>query len=163
THGRTLMKIMGEYYRQYFSSTGLIDGANCRDANRIYFWADVDQRTLETARALRESMLPGCNAEVHSGPPGKPDPLFDPIEAGVVKPNPAVALAAVSGRVGPNLNVLIDANRSAFDKLNHILVGSGQARTSLMGRPVALTTDENAVTMSGPLRTASTLTENLLL
>src|SRR5262245_42095289 len=44
THGRTLMKIMGGFYREYFAAEGLIAQTGCADANRTYFWADTDQR-----------------------------------------------------------------------------------------------------------------------
>src|SRR5262245_27553609 len=53
-HGRTLMKIMGGFYRDYFASKGLLGRPNCDDAGRSYFWADTDQRTLESGRALAE-------------------------------------------------------------------------------------------------------------
>src|SRR5262249_21298680 len=66
THGRELMKIMGSFYREYFSSQKLLGNSNCADAERTYFWADTDQRTLESAKALAEGMFQGCAATVHS-------------------------------------------------------------------------------------------------
>src|SRR5262249_27405496 len=53
-HGRQLMKIMGGFYREYFSAGGLLGARNCSDVSRTYFWADTDQRTMETAAALAE-------------------------------------------------------------------------------------------------------------
>jgi 4-phytase/acid phosphatase len=163
-HGRELMKQMGEYYRQYFSAEKLLGQPQCADAARVYFWADTDQRTMETARALAESILPGCRTDVHSaGPEGKTDPLFDPAEAGVVKPDWEMARAAVAGRMGPTLDAIVDANRTAFDMLNRVLNGNGKASMSIFAQPMSLSATATGASMSGPLNFASTFTENLLL
>src|SRR5262249_49106338 len=141
----------------------LLGKPNCADAKQTYVWADNDQRTLETARALAESILPACKIEVHSIPEGKPDPLFDPIEAGTVKPNPELARAAVAGRIGPKLDALVESHRSAFDILHRALSGNGKASASIFDQPMSLIAGQTSATLSGPLATASTLTENLLL
>src|SRR5215470_14701574 len=54
THGRLLMQLMGTYYREHFIAEGLIGRTGCTDTDRTFIWADTDQRTLETARALSE-------------------------------------------------------------------------------------------------------------
>jgi len=163
THGRALMKIMGGFYREYFSKEGLLGRPNCSDAGRVYFWADIDQRTIESAHALAEGILPGCEAEVHSNPQGKDDPLFDPLAAGVAVQDPRLASAAVAGRIGPDLKAVIDANRAAFDVLNGVLTGNGKAKSSIFDEPISLEAGQTELAMTGPLRLASTLTENLLL
>lgn len=162
THGRDLMKIMGAYYREYFSQLGLLGKPNCKDAARVYFWSDTDQRTVETAKALREEILPGCQGDVRSVT-GKSDALFDPIESGVAKPDPKLGVAAVKGRIGLNLDALTGAHRQALDVLHQILNGSGKAVRSVFDEPIAITANESGAEMTGPLRLASTLTENLLL
>jgi 4-phytase / acid phosphatase len=161
-HGRKLMKIMGGFYRDYFGSKGLMDEAICSDTH-TYFWADSDQRTLETARALAEGILPRCEVPIHAVTDGAVDPLFDPIEAGVAKPDPQLSLAAVFGRMGPKLDAVVDAHRAAFDELNRVLNGNGKAAISIFQEPMALTVNPTDVTMSGPLRLASTFSENFLL
>jgi histidine phosphatase superfamily protein (branch 2) len=65
-HGRTLMRLMGTYYRDRFAREGLLTREGCADAGRIYIRADADQRTVETGRALAESLAPGCTIPVHS-------------------------------------------------------------------------------------------------
>ena len=154
------MKLMGVFYRDYFGAKGLLGEAGCA---RTYFRADSDQRTLETARALAEGILPSCEVPIHSVTDGTVDPLFDPIEAGVAKPDLQLGLAAVSGRMGPQLAAVVDAHRSAFDELNRVLNGNGKAAISIFQEPMTLTASETEVTMSGPLRLASTFTENFLL
>jgi 4-phytase / acid phosphatase len=154
THGRVLIGQMGQFYR------GFLGSPTC---SGTYFHADTDQRTLETARALAEAMLPGCKTEIHSAGEGKSDPLFDPIEAGVVKPDARLALAAVQGRIGPKLDALVDAHRAAFDVLNFVLNGKSKAAMSIFDEPMALSSSKSGVSMSGPLSLASTFTENFLL
>jgi len=161
-HGRELMKIMGSYYRDALWADDAGGKPDCAKAG-AYFWADTDQRTLETAKAVAEGMLPGCAAEVHSAPAGTHDPLFDPTESGLAKQDPQLGLAAVTGRIGPKLDALVEANRSAFDALVRVLNGGGKAPTSIFAQPMTLAAGESGVAMSGPLSLASTFTENLLL
>jgi 4-phytase/acid phosphatase len=157
------MKMMGGFYREHFSSQGLIGSAGCKDADLAYLWADTDQRTMETGRALAEGLFPGCAAEVHSKAADEYDPLFNPIAAGIAKPDPKLALAAVAGRVGPKPQALVDVYRPAFELLSSVLNTGGKAARSIMDLPVSLSAGEDGAAMSGPLSTASTFTENLLL
>ncbi len=157
-HGRQLMKTMGGFYREYFS--GLGNGSDC---NWVYFRADSAQRTLETARALAEGMLPGCKAEIHASPEGEKDNLFDGLDSGAARVDPQLAMAAVSGRLGPEPQAAIAAHRAAFDTLNRLLNGNGKAAHSIFDEPFGLTASKGAVGMSGPLSLASTLSEDLLL
>jgi 4-phytase / acid phosphatase len=162
-HGRALMKLMGAYYRDLFTQRRLLGDRACEQARRAYFWADTDQRTVETGRALAESIFPGCAVSVHSAGEGKRDPLFDPIEAGLAKPDPGLALAAVAGRLGPNMDALLDAHRAAFDLLSQVLSGGGKPAKSIFDEPLAVDAGKSGVSMSGPLSLASTLSEDLLL
>src|SRR5262249_50095140 len=58
---------------------------------------------------------------------------------------------------------VVDAHRSAFDELNRVLNGNGKAAISIFQEPMALTANQTEIAMSGPLRLASTFTENFLL
>jgi 4-phytase/acid phosphatase len=137
--GRTLMTLMGGYYSEWLAREQIIDRQSCASAAHIYIWADTDQRTLETGRALAEGLLPSCEMRVHSFD-GKDDPLFDPIAAGLVKQD-----QAASDRATALMKEAFDSHREAFSALGEIL-SSGSA-----GQQV------------DTLNTASTLTENLLL
>jgi len=118
-HGRTLMKIMGTFYRDHFSA--LLAQRPCAAA--AYFRADSEQRTLESARALAEGLLPDCQTEIHTA---DNDPIFQG-----TTPDPKLAAAAVAGRTGPQPDALIAAHQPAFDQLNRLLKGSGQTVKSL--------------------------------
>jgi 4-phytase/acid phosphatase len=153
------MKIMGGFYREYFS--GLPAQSGC--ANKVYFRADSAQRTLETARALAEGVLPGCKVEIHANPEDERDALFDGAESGTARLDPKLALAAVAGRLSLEPQAIIDAHRAAFDTLKRLLNGTGKAAHSIFDEPFALTSSKGTVGMSGPLSLASTLSEDLLL
>src|SRR5262249_34375019 len=153
----------GRFYRDYFGTQGLLGDPDCADVSRTYFWADTDQRTRETATALAEGLFSGCEVEIHTVTDGNADPLFDPIEAGVVKQDARLALAAVAGRIGPQPAAVLDAHRPAFDVLDHVLNGNGKAAHSIFEQPLSLTAETDGVAMNGPLSLASTFTENLLL
>jgi 4-phytase / acid phosphatase len=166
-HGRELMKGMGLFYREYFSA--LLAPSACD--NKVYFRADSAQRTLETARAMAEGILPGCKVEIHANPQGESDALFEGSGSGTgpgeIKPDPKLALAAVAGRLGPEPQAIVDAHRAAFDTLNRLLNGTGngtaKAAHSIFDEPFALTTSKGTVAMNGPLSLASTLSEDLFL
>ena len=158
-HGRALMKTMGVFYREYFS--GLLAKPGCAD--KVYFRADSAQRTLETARALAEGMVPGCKVEIHANPEKGRDALFDGTESGPARLDPKLALAAVAGRLGPEPREIVDAHRAAFATLDRLLNGTGKAAHSIFDEPLALTAGKGTVEMNGPLSLASTLSEDLFL
>jgi 4-phytase/acid phosphatase len=162
-HGRALMSIMGRFYRERFSSQGLVSTTGCASASRVYFRADADHRTVATAQTLAESMLPGCKLEVQSAGEGKHDPLFAGVGEGAVMPDAALGVAAVTGRLGPRLDALEEAHRPALDLLSYVLNGNGKAAHSILEEPMALAATKSGVGMTGPLSLASTLSEDLLL
>ena len=162
-HGRKLMTILGAFYREYFAVRGLHTAGDCAAPAASYFRADADQRTRETAAALAETMRPGCKTEIQAGPEGSADALFDPIEAGTVKPNVALSRAAVLGKTGTSLEPLVAAHKPALDALHRILNGDGKARQSIFDEPSGLTDARDGIALTGPLRLASTFSENLLL
>ena len=77
-HGYALMTFAGQYYRKSFHDSGL--PVQCSPAN-VFLYADVDQRTIATGRALIEglcgkpSALP-LNHDI-AMTPGSKDTLFD--------------------------------------------------------------------------------------
>ena len=163
-HGRALMKLFGAYDRAQFARAGLFSPSGCADASRVYFWADTDERTIETGHALVEGMLPGCTVEVHSAPAGTRDPLFNPVAAGVGHADPDLAVAAVSGRVGGHPEALLAAYRPALETMQQVLTAGKTVKQSLLELPVSLGPAAGGlVEMRGPLATASSLAEDFLL
>lgn len=169
-HGYELMKLFGAWDRMKFSADGLLSPSGCGDTAHVTIIADVDERTRETGKALAEGMFPGCNIVVHSEPDGKFDPLFSRRKAAVGHPDSALAVAAIEGRIGGDPSNLTDVYRPQLAALDRVLSGCGRLppsaqRTSILDIPSGLKPgpDDSPVAARGPLVTASTLAENLLL
>jgi 4-phytase/acid phosphatase len=169
-HGYQLMKDFGAWDRTKFAGEGLLAPSGCADAAHITIVADTDERTRETGKALSEGMFPDCNIAVHSQPGDATDPLFSPRKANVGNPDPALAAAAIAGRIGGDPNNLTETYRPQLAALDRILSGCGHLppnpqRTSIFDVPSSLKpgSGDSPVAARGPLVTASTLAENLLL
>ena len=148
-HGRILMQLMGAYYREWLLSEHLLNAEGCGDVDRVYIHADTDQRTVETGRALAETLLPGCAVAVHSAPQGSRDPLFGPIEAGIAKPDWEIAAKAVRERLGSNPKHFVDLHRAAFEALQFVLAGGGTPK-KLIEPPeeISVTGNEKAIQLN---------------
>jgi len=170
-HGYQLMKLLGAYDRTELSGRGLLKAAGCEDAAHVTFHADSDQRTRESAKALAAGLLPGCTATVQARAEGVADPLFHSLPAGVGQPDSASTVAALSGRIGGNANNLTESYRAQLAALDQILATCGAPasrqtkRTSLLEVPAKLApgNGDKMADLRGPLNTASSLTENMLL
>jgi 4-phytase/acid phosphatase len=168
-HGYHLMEMFGSYDRMMFAKQGLLNSTGCEDANKVTFYADSDQRTRETGKALAEGMFPGCKVPVLGRDEGVNDPLFHtpPAESGV---SADLAVAAIAGRIGVNPENLKEAYGEKLKALDKLLATCGgpsgqKKRTSLLDIPATLSPGkgDHLADLRGPLNTASTLTENLLL
>lgn len=78
SRGFDLLKQFGSYDRAVLAEANLLTAHGCEDSSKTYIWADTDQRTLESGRALAEGLFPGCSPAVHSLAPAQNDPLFHP-------------------------------------------------------------------------------------
>lgn len=171
SHGYELMRLFGAYDRAQLSAAGLLSSAGCSDAAHVSFVADSDQRTRQTAKALSEGLLPNCAATVQAKPEDTPDALFHPTEAGSVLIDSAGAVAAIRGRIGGDPQNLAAAYHAQLAELDAVLAGCGlisagaHDRQSIFAVPATLMPGkgDHAAELRGPLNTASTLSENLLL
>jgi len=171
SHGYRLMELFGAYDRMGLASQGLLSASGCEDAARVTIHSDSDQRTRETGRALAAGLFPGCRLQVQALPEGTEDPLFHSLSAGVGQADHGLAVSAIAGRIGDSPGNLTDAYRAKLAELDTILKTCGKPsvpeakRTSLFEVPAKLAPGigDRAVELKGPLSTASTLTENILL
>lgn len=170
-HGYDLMKLFGAYDRTRLADEGLLAPAGCDDAAHVTIDADSDQRTRETGKALADGLMPGCGVETHALAEGTQDPLFHGMGAAEAHLDPALAVAAIGGRIGGDAGGIAEAYRPQLAALDKILAGCGKvpatnaARTSLFDIPATLQAGkgDHGAELRGPLSIASTLSENLLL
>jgi len=170
-HGYRLMEIFGAYDRMKLASQSLLSATGCDDAAHVTIHADSDQRTRETGKALAAGLFPGCTVKVQNLPEGENDPLFHSLAAGVDQRDLALAAAAISGRIGGDPNNLTNAYRTQIAALDKVLATCGAGapretkRTSLLDIPAKLMPgeDDHLTELKGPLNTASTISENILL
>jgi 4-phytase/acid phosphatase len=172
-HGRKLVEILGGWYRVWLADDGLLPETGCGPVSSTFVRADVDQRTRESARAFVTGMFPGCATQVQVQA-GDADPLFHPISARVVHGDAAMATASVSGRIGGHPEAIAPTFTHAFAILNQILfgcnpdgpcaAGSQPGKQVLLALPASVAgTEDGLADIRGPIRTGSTMAENLLL
>ena len=167
-HGHQQMVGMGGYYRARYVAAGLLTGDAALDAPTVFFRANNEPRTMESAVALAAGLLPGTAApNVHALPAGRIDPLYQPVKAGTAKPDRDLAVAAVLGRIGNDPANLTRAYRAEFDALQRVLgpVSGQPGKTPVLELPGAVVPGEfdHTVAVQGPVRTAMQITDALLL
>jgi 4-phytase/acid phosphatase len=170
-HGFHLIELLGAYDRAELATQGLLQPTGCADAARITIYADSDQRTRETGKALALGLMPGCSVPVQSLDENVNDPLFHPVPNLLAHLDPALAKAAIAGRIGSDPTNLTLAYHAQIAALDRILATCGSTpagnakRVSLFDFPATLTegNGDHLADLKGPINTASTLSENLLL
>lgn len=168
--GKQLMAIMGAYYRVRYVADGLLSGNPKEDRRRVFFRADNDERTLETARGLAQGLIDEVTPEVQAMPTGVADPLFKPVKARVGKFDRSLGAAAINGRVGGNPNTLVQAYRSEFLALHRVLYGESvgalpPGKIALLDLPAVILpgADANLADAQGPVFLGSRFVENFVL
>ncbi len=165
--GGRMITLMGDYYRQLYTSEGLLKAGDC---GAVYYWANVTQRTIATAGAYAKGITPGCANAVNTVGEGKDDPMFEPVKAGVVSPDKALAKAAVAGRAGGDLAAWSASHRQEVEQLDAFLMQCAKGpcppaagkRRALDAKP-GFADGEDLVSLSGPEAFASGVTESLLM
>jgi 4-phytase/acid phosphatase len=165
--GDRLIALMGDYYRARFLRGGLLSGDPARDAPLVFVRADNDQRTIATGRILGRALLQGAEPDVNSLEKGVSDPLFRPLEARVGHADPALAAAAVLGRMGGDPRNMERAFAPQLAELEEIMFGPGgmPPAGSPLDKPTSVVPGENIslIALRGRLKAAAVCTESLLL
>ena len=111
-NGTTNETILGGYFRLWLAQEKLLTGNDSSDAEFVYVRANNAPLIVDTAQAFVAGLLPAAALTVNTV--AGPDPLFDPIDAGVAKLNTAMAVASVNGRLGGNPAALSNAYAAEF-------------------------------------------------
>lgn len=165
-HGDMLIAFMGAYYREKFVGEGLLSGDPLKDGPLVFVRADNNQRTIQTGRLLGKALSGMADPVVVSVPEGTPDPLFEPLKAGVGRPDPDLAAASVLGRLGGDPRNIDRAYAPQLAELSEVLLGP--AGIPPEGFPteasgVSPVHGEYLVKVTGPLWTAVRCTDSLIL
>jgi 4-phytase / acid phosphatase len=167
-HGYVLVTYLGRYYQQYFATLGL--PMNCAQGS-TYVYADVDQRTLETGRALIDGACgsPTGLSLYHNATigPGANDPLFDGsdylVSAGKV--DTAASRAAVAAAAPNPPSLIVTQHAAEFAALQSLLDArcSGSCPPANSGQSVIDAKPGGLASLRGPIDTAASYAESLFL
>ncbi|HTW34211.1 MAG TPA: histidine-type phosphatase [Rhizomicrobium sp.] len=154
-HGAEAMRAMGAGLRARYRS--VLPGKACASASSVFVWADnANQRTRESGKAIAATLAPGCAIPAHWAPQDSPDPLFH----GACRIDKLAAASQLSAVFEAMMKTEGLRYSHALATLNQILMPgctgdscplSGETRVTASGK------------IEGPLSTAATLSENLLL
>lgn len=169
--GATLIEGEWTGLRESLAFNGLLPASECPEKGSVFIYADNEERTLATAKAMLDGLAPGCGMPVVSSR-DKYDPIFHPVRNGLMtspvlsageKANLADDLADVSAAMDrrlAELSVLLGA-------ASPNLCPPGQIPCSLSDIPTTLNFPKvhshESVSLRGGLAIASTTAELLLL
>ncbi|GAA0698322.1 histidine-type phosphatase [Dyella marensis] len=166
-HGIAGVKLMGAYDRQRLAALGLFKPHGCPAAEQLWFWANTDQRTIDSAAALAEGFAPGCHIPVGHQPQGSEDPLFHPIEANTTDWNEADAVASIQSATG-GPDALTAPHADALAAMAQVM-GCGGAHDPAWCSPgawhgsLALAPETGHMRLTGPIATTSGTAEAILM
>jgi 4-phytase/acid phosphatase len=171
SRGYQLVKQLGSFDRTALARDGLFAAQGCDAAAKTYIWADTDQRTVASGKALAEGLFPGCPPEVHGLTAGENDPLFHPTASGVKPAQADRAFAEFDARVkqqhDPRQAELLTEMQRVLDGCAPMVACTPTHAPAmpLLGVPTAAVRgkSDHVVDLQGPLAQASSFAEDLLL
>ena len=95
--GGELETLMGQYFRKWLVSEGLMTENYIPKSGEMRFYANSMQRTIATAQYFSSGMLPVANVRIeHKYAPSKMDPVFEPRFTFMTEPYRLLALSQIS-------------------------------------------------------------------
>ena len=161
SRGYELVRQFGSFDRVSLAEAGLLTVQGCEDAPKTYIWADTDQRTIASGKALAEGLFPLCPPPLHGLSAGVNDPLFHP--AG----KPADLDASSKSTKGAGEQALT-RQHELLDEMQHVLLGCDPELACSPAHKPALSMELAGDNISQgarstPLTLASTFAEDFLL
>jgi 4-phytase/acid phosphatase len=173
-HGYKLLVQFGTWDRQWLIGSGLLSSSGC-DAASIYIYTDSDERTIRSGHALAQGLSPSCAATVHSLPQGTHDPLFYFSPPALDAATRAQIVASVHQRLPSGMQAFTAAYQRQLDLLQSVLDGCQpdtpcpktkkrpEIRLAEIPSQIEATHSHDVVRVSGPVFTAASLAEDMLL
>ena len=176
SRGALLLRQFAGWQRTQLAAQGLLQPQGCSDAAQIYIYADSDQRTVASGRALAEGLMPGCKIRIDSLPQGAEDALFHPLAAKAIAADRQLAADALRERVHGDPTAPARDHQAVLDELQRILNSCAAQPSSCSKVPAEKATSvigivpailpgksDHLADLRGPLAAGSSMSENLLL
>jgi 4-phytase/acid phosphatase len=155
-HGKQAAGLLGSYFHDYLLQEGLLTTNTSSNLDRSYFRANTIERSYMTAARFGSGLIPDATIPVHTYQANHPDPVFDPLLAGVATVDPVRALTEVQGVFGSGTN-LASAYSGELSLIRKVLYPPGTQPTNNfpLGSPGSIdpTTLPIVLTVSPPLLT----------
>ena len=136
-NGQTNETYLGAYFRAWLTQEKLLTGNDASDAGFVYVRANNAPLIVDTAQAFAAGLLPQASVTVNTV--AAPDPLFDPIDAGVAKLDTKMAIAAINGRLGGNPQSLATAYSAELALARSVLFNYPVGTTPVPATPAGKT------------------------
>ncbi len=160
-NGRLAAGLLGSYFHNYLVQEGVLTGDTNTDLACSYFHANTIERSYITAAEFGAGLIPTASIPVHTYAAGTPDPVFDPLSAGVATVDPARAVTEIQGIYGSGSN-LMSAYSGELSLVSKVLYPPGTQPTgtnqgSVDPTTLPITLVANGTNSSGPPYAAGTV------
>ncbi|MCR5256887.1 MAG: hypothetical protein K6E40_01850 [Desulfovibrio sp.] len=120
--GKDLVRALWSAVGQALRDDGLFPQEGCPKPGLIYMRVDAMPRSLDTASAVLEGVLPGCHEGYWARPEGLADPLFHALRAGYCPLRPQeTASDIIQSLPDKSLDALTDSLSGELDVLDSLL------------------------------------------
>lgn len=172
-HGYEILVQFGAWDRNWLIKSDLLPAARC-GASKIYVYADSDERTIRSGDALAKGLSPSCSVTVHSLPQGTQDPLFHFSPPSLDAATRVQVIASVRERLHGGLAAFTARHKNQLDFLQGVLDGcetgtpcpkkkAPAIRLQDISSRIQVVHSHDIVSVKGPVFTAASLAEDLLL
>ncbi len=163
--GAALLRAAGMELRQDLSETGLLPATGCPKEGAVVAYADNMPRTFDSAGALIDGLATGCGIQVFSSEKDRPDPIFHPVQDGLV-PEPLLSQSQQDALLN-KLKKIRQKQASRIEELAALLGPAPRSSFSAVDEPTFLFLPENAekkrIKLTGGLSIAASAAEILML
>ena len=133
-NGAASETLLGGYFRLWLTQQGLLTGNDAADAANVHFHADAAPLIIDTAQAFAAGLLPSAKVTVNSVST-PPDPLFDPVDAGVALLDQRKTVDGVNGRLGNDPQALASAYSAELALIRSVLFNYPVSRSPAPATP----------------------------
>ena len=147
--GGVLETMMGQYFRKWLVSEGLIEENEVPQEGDMRFYANSMQRTIATAQYFSSGMLPVANAAIeHHCDVGTMDPVFSPVITRDDESFRQTVMQEITSRFGNGTIAGIGEAMSAQYALLEDVLDLKQSAACQQGDTCSFKTDDSVITLT---------------